>query len=164
MFLTVRYNYGGQWTALYFIGPTIPQIPPITREHPYLWQGTHGYDGQTFHVMAHDPWIRNGPPESLEIAPFRYVRILVPLLAWLLALGRDAWVDPAYYFVIVASGFFGAYWTSRWAMRAGLSAAWGLVFAAAPASITGVDLMLPDITLAALCAGFAVYAREESRG
>jgi hypothetical protein len=163
MFLTVRYNYGGQWTALYFIGPTIPQIPAITNEHPYLWQGTHGYDGQTFHVMAHDPWIRYGPPENLEIAPFRYVRILVPLLAWLLAMGRDHWVDPAYYFLIVASGFLGAYWTSRWVMRAGFTAAWGLVFAATPAAITGVDLMLPDITLAALCAGFVVYAEQGPR-
>jgi len=158
MFLTVRYNYGGQWTGLFFIGPTAPELPAIISEHPYIWQGTHGYDGQTFHVMAHDPWMRHGPPENLEIAPFRYVRILVPMLAWLLAFGRDPWVDPAYYCVILAFAFLGAYWTARWAMRVGFRPAWGLVFLATPAAITSADRMLCDIVLAALCVGFAVYA------
>src|SRR5438270_7804592 len=83
MFLTVRYNYGGDWTALYFIAPATPQTPPVANERPYLWQGTPGYDGQGFHLMAHDPWLRYGSPESLGMQPLRYVRILVPMLAWL---------------------------------------------------------------------------------
>jgi hypothetical protein len=102
--------------------------------------------------------MRYGPPEKFAIAPQRYVRILVPMLAWTLALGRDRWIDPAYYFVILAFSFLGAYWTARWAMRHGRSAAWGLVFAAAPATITSADRMLCDVALAALCAGFAIYA------
>jgi hypothetical protein len=163
MFLTVRYNYGGQWTALFFIGPQVPQTPPIAREHPYLWQGTHGYDGQSFHIMAHDPWMRYGRPEDLGMAPSRYVRILVPMLAWLLAFGRDAWVDPAYYLVILAFAFLGAYWTARWAMRFGFHPALGVLFAATPAAITSADRMLCDVALAALCAGFAVYAEEGAR-
>lgn len=157
MLLTVRYNYGGQWTALYWIGRATPQIPPVAREHPYLWQ-TPGYDGQVFHVMAHDPWMRYGPPEEHQIAPQRYVRILVPMLAWIGALGQDRWIDPAYYSVIVAFGFLGAYWTARWAVAHGSSAAWGLVFLAAPAAIASADRMLCDIALAALCAGFLLYA------
>ena len=163
MFLTVRYNYGGHWTALYFIGPNVPQTPPVAAEHPYLWYGTPGYDGQVFHVMAHDPWMRYGPPENFELRPFRYVRILVPALAWLLAFGRDAWIDPSYYFVIVAFTFLGAYWAARWALRNGLSALWGFAFLATPAAITSADRMLCDVALAALCAGFVVYAEEGSR-
>jgi hypothetical protein len=91
------------------------------------------------------------------------VRIFVPARAWTLALGRDAWIDPAYYCIILGSAFLGAYWIARWSMRVGYSAALGLTFAIAPATITGVDLMLPDITLSALCAGFAYHAESGRR-
>jgi hypothetical protein len=158
MFLTVRYNYGGQWTALYWIGPTTPQSPPIAAEHPYLWYGTHGYDGQAFHIMAHDPWMRYGPPENFGMMPMRWVRILVPMLAWTIALGQDRWIDPAYYFVILAFTFLGGYWTARWAERVKASPWVGVLFAATPAAITAADRMLCDVALVALCAGFVVYA------
>jgi hypothetical protein len=163
MFLTVRSNYGGDWTALFFIGPRTPQTPEVAREHPYLWPGTGGYDGQTFHIMAHDPWMRHAPPESLQIAPFRYTRILVPALAWTIALGRDRWIDPAYYGAIVGFAFLGAYWTSRWAVRSSRSPAWGFVFLLTPAAITSADRMLSDIALAAFCAGYAIYSAEGAR-
>jgi hypothetical protein len=80
------------------------------------------------------------------------------MLAWLIAFGRDAWIDPAYYFVILAFTFLGAYWLARWAMRFGFHPATGLFFAATPAAITSADRMLCDVALAALCAGFVVYA------
>ena len=163
MFLTVRYNYGGQWTALFFIGPEVPQSPPVARERPYLWQGTSGYDGQTFHIMAHDPWMRYGPPEQFEISPFRYVRILVPMLAWLLAFGQDRWIDPAYYFVILTFTFLGSYWVARWAARHGSNPAWGLVFLLSPAAISSADRMLCDVALAALAAAFALYSGDGAR-
>ncbi len=163
MFLTVRYNFGGQWTALYFISPTTAQTPAIAAEHPYLWFGTPGYDGQGFHIIAHDPWMRYGPPEKFGMMPMRWVRILVPLLAWLIAFGHDPWIDPAYYFVIVAFAFLGGYWTARWAERHKFHPAVGVFFAATPAAIAAADRMLCDIALAALCVGFAVYSEEGPR-
>src|SRR5580658_10339669 len=106
-FLTVHYNYGGNWTALFFIGPATPVPPALAGEHLYTFAGTGGYDGQTFHVMAHDPWLRYGPPEALGINSFRYQRILVPALAWLLACGNTRWIDPAYDAVILGFAFLG---------------------------------------------------------
>ena len=157
-FLTVRYNYGGNWTALYMIGPRTPVPQSISSERLYIFQNTSGYDGQSFHIMAHDPWIRRNTPAEDEIAPFRYARILVPALAWLIAFGRDRWIDPAYIAVILAFAFLGAYWLALYALRESRSAAWGFAFLLSPATLTSVDRMTVDIALAALCAGFALYA------
>ena len=43
-----------------------------------------GYDGQVYHLIAHDPWMRRGSAEAIVYPTFRYQRILVPALAWML--------------------------------------------------------------------------------
>src|SRR5689334_17908868 len=104
MWLTVEL-YGGNWTSLYLIGSRTPFPAQIAPESLYVFPNNSGYDGQSFHVTAHDPWMRRYTPAEVEIDAFRYARILVPALAWALALGQDRWVDPAYYFVILVSVF-----------------------------------------------------------
>jgi hypothetical protein len=156
--LTVHYNYGGNWTALYMIGPRTPVPQSIADERLYIFPNSFGYDGQSFHLMAHDPWIRRGTPSGLEVAPFRYARILVPALAWALAFGRDGWIDPAYFTVILGFVFLGSYWLALYAARVALSPAWGFTFVLSPATLTSIDRMTVDIALAALCAAFVLYA------
>jgi hypothetical protein len=158
MFLTVHYNYGGNWTALYMIGARTPVPPGIPAENLYIFPNNSGYDGQSFHVMAHDPWMRRSTPAEVEIEVFRYVRILVPALAWTLALGQDRWVDPAYYTVILAFVFLGVYWIALYAARMSAHPAWGLAFLLSPATLTSIDRMLVDAALAAFCAAFVLYA------
>jgi hypothetical protein len=155
--LTVHYNYGGNWTALYMIGAGNPVPPSIAGERLYIFQNSY-YDGQSFHLMAHDPWMRRSSPSELEIKPFRYGRILVPALAWALAFGRDGWIDPAYFTVILGFAFLGSYWLALYAARESLSPAWGLWFILSPATLTSIDRMTVDIALVALCAAFALYA------
>jgi hypothetical protein len=92
----------------------------------------------------------------VEIETFRYARILVPALAWTIALGQDQWVDPAYYTVILAFVFLGVYWTAVFAQHASLHPAWGLAFLLSPATLTSLDRMTVDIALAALCAAFVL--------
>ncbi len=126
MFLTVHYNYGGNWTALYLIGPRTPVPPGIPAERLYIFPNNTGYDGQSFHVMAHDPWMRRSTPAAVEIEPFRYARILVPAIAWMLALGHDPWIEPAYFTTILAFVFLGVFWMAAFALRLHLHPAWGL--------------------------------------
>lgn len=160
-FATVRFNYGGNWTALFRTRADLP-VPEFLRgENLYRFEGA-GYDGQVYHLIAHDPWMRKGTREAITGATFRYQRILVPALAWAIALGRDAWVDRAYFAVILGFVFAGVYWMARIALRAGLGAAWGLAFVLAPATIVSVDRMTVDVALAALVCGFAWYAGEGS--
>lgn len=156
-FLTVRYNYGGNWTALFRIRAGLPVPQFLKSEKLYIFDDP-GYDGQVYHLIAHDPWMRKGSREAIAGASFRYQRIFVPALAWALALGRDEWVDRAYFAVILGFAFAGVYWMALLAGRCGLREAWGLAFVLLPASIVSIDRMTVDIALAALVAGFALYA------
>jgi hypothetical protein len=156
-FSTVRYNYGGDWTALYRIRESMPVPDFLKSEKLYVFHDNEGYDGQVYHLIAHDPWMRKGSREAIAGASFRYQRIFVPALAWMIALGQDRWVDPAYYAVILVFAFLGVYWLASLALRAGLAAAWGLAFVLTPAAMVSIDRMTVDIALAAFVAGFALY-------
>jgi hypothetical protein len=161
-FATVRYNYGGNWTGLFCIGATMPVPEALRSERLFIFAGSVGYDGQIFHLIAHDPWMKRGSAEAILEAPFRYQRIFVPALAWFLALGRDENIHAAYFAVILAFAFGGVYWLARLAQFRGLHPAWGLVFIAMPATITSIDRMTADIALAAFCVGFVLYIESES--
>jgi hypothetical protein len=156
-FMTVRYNYGGNWTGLFCIAPHMPVPEFLRSERIYLFSGSEGYDGQVFHLIAHDPWMTRGSAEAIAAPWFRYQRIFVPALAWMLALGRDEYVHAAYFAVILGFAFAGVFWLARIAHLRGLHPAWGLAFLAAPATITSLDRMTADIALAAFCVGFALY-------
>ncbi len=155
---TVRYNYGGNWTGLFCIAPHMPVPDFLQSEHLYIFQATEGYDGQVFHLIAHDPWMTRGSAAAISGAEFRYQRILVPALAWMLALGRDEYVHAAYFAVILVFAFAGVFWLARLAQKRGSHQAWGLAFIAVPATITSLDRMTADIALAAFCVGFVLHA------
>jgi hypothetical protein len=158
MFLTVHYNYGGNWTGLFCIRAGMPVPAFLKSEHLYIFPNSEGYDGQVYHLIAHDPWMRKGSADAIVDVSFRYQRILVPALAWILACGQDRWIHAAYFAVMLGFVFLGVYWTSRLAVRIGRPATWGLVFLLAPAVIVSIDRMTVDIALAAFAAGFALYA------
>ncbi len=157
-FLTVHYNYQGNWTALYRIRPTMPVPAFLRSERLYTFPATEGYDGQVYHLIAHDPWMTKGSRDAIVGWAFRYQRIFVPALAWMLALGQDRFIHAAYFTVILGFVFLGVYWLSRIAVRLGLSPIWGIAFAVTPATIVSIDRMTVDIALAAFTAGFAFYA------
>jgi hypothetical protein len=157
MFLTVHYNYGGNWTALFCIRASMPVPAFLKYENLYIFPNSEGYDGQVYHLIAHDPWMQKGSADAIADVSFRYQRILVPALAWILACGQDRWIHAAYFTVILAFVFLGVYWTAAFALRIGRPALWGLVFLFAPATIVSLDRMTVDIALAAFVAGFAFY-------
>lgn len=157
--LTVRYNYGGNWTALFCTGGAQTVPPQLARERIYTFANSTGYDGQFYHYMAHDPFLRKGLSRYFDAPRLRYRRILVPALAYLLAAGQDRFVDGAFFGVILLAVFLGAYWLGRYASEDGHHPAWGLCFLLAPATIVSIDRLTIDVALAALTVGFALYAR-----
>jgi hypothetical protein len=161
--LTVHYNYGGNDTALFCIAPHMPVPEFLKSERLYIFQNSGGFDGQIFHLIAHDPWMTKGSAAAILSPAFRYQRILVPALAWMLALGRDQRVHAAYYTVILGCVFLGVYWLAQFAGQAGFHPAWGLAFAVTPSALTGIDRMTVDVALAALSVGFALYAETGPR-
>jgi len=161
--LTVRYNYNGNWTAL-FGGGTLFAAPPdaLSSEHIYRFQNSRGYDGQIYHIMAHDPFLVRAFLLGIDSPRYRYRRILVPALAWAAALGQDRFVDRAYFALILLCIFLGTLWVAALARLCGTSAAWALGLSAVPAVAVSLDRMTVDVALIALIAGVSYYARKKS--
>lgn len=159
---TVHANYGGNWTALFCTGALAKQPPLNISEHVYLFANSHGYDGQFYRYIAHDPFLRSDLKNYVDDPRLRYRRILVPLLAYLLASGQQNLIDPAYELVCLLSVGLGVYWSCRIVRNAGLSAAWGLIFLALPAIPITADRLVVDGTLAALTAAFVYYSPSPS--
>ena len=159
---TVTANYGGNWTALFCTGAEQRLPPLVAAEHVYVFPNSGGYDGQFYHYIAHDPWLRSGLQSYMDAPGLRYRRILVPLLAYGIAMGRGQWVDRAYELVFLAGIGLGVYWSCGLAQQAGLAAAWGLLFLLMPAVPISMDRLVVDGALAALTAGFLYYSRSPS--
>ncbi len=160
----MRYSYAGNWTGLYCAGSAFKDPSPALHENVYRLPNSSGYDGQFYHLIAHDPFFRRDLASYIDSPRYRYGRILVPGLAYVLAVGQDSLVDPAYIGIIWLSVFAGSYWLGRYAALRGYSAWWGLAFAAVPAVLISIDRLTVDVALAALCAGFALYTAERADG
>ena len=159
---TVTANYRGNFTALFCTGALQRQTPLTASEHLYLFANSTGYDGQFYHYVAHDPFLRTRLKTYVDDARLRYRRILIPLLAYGLALGQSKLIDPAYGLVCLLSIGLGVYWSCRFAQNVKLAAAWGLLFLAMPAIPIAVDRLVTDGALAALTVAFLYYSRTPS--
>ncbi len=158
----VHYVFGGNWTAIFYSG-TMYEQPPDIQRGTYRIQGT-GYDGQFYRELAHDPFLRNGYYRYVDSPQLRFRRLLVPLMAWLLAFGKQAWIDGSFVAVEMIFLGLGVYWCARILARVGRSPAWGLLFVLLPATMASFDRMLVDGPLAALFAGYLLYCAEERWG
>ena len=120
---TVRANYGGNWTALYCTG-ALQRQPPLNRfEHVYVFADSTGYDGQFYHYIAHDPFLRSDLQRYIDSPRLRYRRILIPVLAYALASGHAEWVDRAYELIFLVTVGLGVYWSCRIAQSCRMAAA-----------------------------------------
>ena len=153
---TVHRNFGGDWTAL-FVTSAERELPLGLKA--YGFHGTMGYDGQFYRVLAHDPLLLDTELSFFDAPALRWRRILTPALAWVLAFGRQGWIDGAY--IAVTLGFLGlgVFWTARFCREAGLPGWLGAGFALLPATVISLERMTIDLGLAALAAGFAYFAR-----
>lgn len=163
MSLTVHYNYQGNWTALFCIGERFP-APPILRssEHLYVFHNSAGYDGQFYHDLAHDPLLRRDTAPYIDAPKLRARRILVPLLAWLLALGHDPWIDTSYFAVMLGFLAAGVFCLALYAARAGRSEWWGLLYLLVPSTLISIDRMTVDLPFVTLFLAFAYCLRAGS--
>jgi hypothetical protein len=155
--LTVRANFAGDWSAFYYTGAFSRVPSPLAAERLYTIPGSAGYDGQYYHFIAHDPWLRRGFAAYVDNPGMRWRRILVPGLAALLSGFDDDYTDSLYAVVLLASVFLGAYWLSRWCAEHGYSPWLGMGFLLAPATPISLDRATVDVALAALTVGFALH-------
>jgi len=163
MALTVHYNYQGNWTALFCIGDRMPAPPELARaEHLYVFPNSSGYDGQFYHDVAHDPGLTHGYERYIDAPRLRQRRILVPALAWILAFGRQQWIDTSYFAMMLGFLALGVYWMGRYCLKVGRSEWWGLLYLAVPSTVISIDRMTTDLALTTLFSGLAYYLRSGS--
>ncbi len=159
--LTVHFNYGGNRTALFCHGSQFPLPASLAFEKIYVFPNSGGYDGQSYHYIAHDPLQRTDIGRAVPDPSLRYPRILLPAMAYLLALGRPEWIDSSFFACNLFFLALGAYWLAILLDRRGLHPMFAALYVVVPVAIISLDRMLVDVALASLALGFAVYLKPE---
>jgi hypothetical protein len=159
-FLTVHYNRGGNWTALFLTGQA-SGVPPDLAPQTYRFPG-RGFDGEMYRYVAHDLFMQRGYLRYIDGPAQRYHRILLPALAYLLVAGHQPWIDASYIAVTAIFVLLGAYWLSRWSVFSGRHPAWALGFLLIPATIISMDRLTVDVALIAFAVAAALYWRTEA--
>jgi hypothetical protein len=160
--LTVHFNYGGNFTALFCTGSRFPTPPELAGERIYVFPNSGGYDGQSYHYVAHDPLRRTGIGRAVPDPEFRFPRILLPGLAHLLALGRPERIDASYFACNLLFLGLGAWWLAQLLIRMRVNPMFAVLYVFTPAAVISLDRMVVDLALVSLCLGFAVYAEAGS--
>jgi len=86
--LNIAFLYEGNPTGLFYTGTKTPLPAAITGGHTYRVSDEVGYDGQFYHLIAHDPLKGRGFISFVDNPRLRWRRIGVPGLAALLAGGE----------------------------------------------------------------------------
>jgi hypothetical protein len=154
----VQINYAGHLSGLFYTGSNAPlPLGPIA-SHTWRVQGDKGYDGEFYHLIAHDPLDRRGFLAYVDSPQYRWRRIGVPGLAYLLAGGNDDWIDKTYVAVELVFTFLGSFWLSQYAQALGRAPVWGIAFLLIPGVAVSLDRMTVDLPIAAVTLAVLFYA------
>jgi hypothetical protein len=120
--------------------------------------GTSGYDGQFVYYIARDP--TGGCPQC-DVPPYRYQRILYPVLAWVLALGQPRAVPWTLIAINVAALAGGTYFTERLLVEHHVSRWYGLAYGLYSGLVAGLRLDLAEpLAYGLVQAGLWAWVRE----
>ncbi len=134
-------------------------MPAELESGSWVFPGSTGYDGQYYRIVAHDPWMHTGWWQFVDDRT-RYQRILLPVAAWLGALGQPRWIDRSYILIVLVFVFAGTWFTAMWVAIQGRSEWWALGFLLLPGVLITLDRMTVDIVeYAFLAAGLYFWRR-----
>jgi hypothetical protein len=144
-------RHGGDPLAFALVGTRYSQSDP---------QGTRGYDGQFAYYIARDP--ANGW-RYCDVPAYRYQRILYPLAAWGLALGRPEVVSWTLIALNVAALTAGTYFTERLLAARGASRWYALVYGLYGGLMAGLRLDLTEpLAYGLVQAGLWAWEKQEA--
>jgi hypothetical protein len=147
----------GHLSGLFYTGANAA-LPPAISDYTYRVRDEHGYDGEFYYLIAHDPLNQRGFLAYVDTPRYRWRRIGLPGLAHLLAFGSDDWVDSVYVALQLVFVLLGAYWLAAYAQHNRRNAAWGVAFLLIPAVAVSLDRMTVDLPLAAISVALLLYA------
>ncbi|HSN93318.1 MAG TPA: hypothetical protein VLS93_18955 [Anaeromyxobacteraceae bacterium] len=149
--------------ARYFDGdPRGLLRPGWSFPHPAALEGApmldaDGYDGQFFAALATDPLLlRPETPRMLDAPVYRAGRIGLPLLAWILAGGRDRAAVFVYQLLSWTLGVLAVWVVARWLEDEGDSPWWAASLVLAGGVVSNLMGSMPDLAGTTLMA-FALW-------
>lgn len=172
------FRWGGDLRAYVCLGDAFYH-PAALDDVPRV--GPYGYDGQYYAALATDPlFLKRDTPQALDSPGYRARRVMVPFLAWVLALGMP--VSAVYLYQLLCWGLAGlaVYLIAAWLAEDRHSPWWAYLLAASAGMTAAVLRTTPDTgalafvllalwfhrdrryPLALLMASAAVLARETS--
>ena len=162
-FIIVKYaeKFSGNYSGFICLGDRYAHYPPIPKD-TFVFRGTQGYDGQFFYMACFDPWIRSDMHTYMDTPAYRYQRMLYPLLASLLAMGKPDFFPYTLIIVNVFFILFGTFFIIRLLGKEGLNPYWSLLYAFNFGFLLSVfrDLSTP-VALGLLIAGFYYYKNNQ---
>lgn len=139
-------------------------VAEVTREYPFVYAHSDGYDGQFYAQLALRPLLAGADLDAaLDSPAYRARRIGLPWFAWTIGAGQPAWILQAYALANVLAWLALAALLLRWIPPDGATAllAWaGALFGAGVMMSVGRALTdLPAALLIALAVRFAERGR-----
>jgi hypothetical protein len=125
-------RYGGDPMMFVLVGTRYSEGDP---------EGAPGYDGQFAYYIASNP---SGGCPQCDVPSYRYQRILYPLLAWALALGRPALIPWTLIVVNLAALVGGTYFTERLLESHRVNRWYALAYGLYGGLVTGLRLDLTE--------------------
>lgn len=140
--VVTRTRYGSDVRALLLI-KVQTQLPPGFATVPTV--GPSGYDGAMYAALATDPLLRRlDTPHYLDAPSYRATRILVPLLAWVLAFGHAPAAIVFYQLLCWGLAIGAVYVLAGWLADEDRSPWWALLAAAGAGMVAVVLRSTPD--------------------
>ncbi len=136
------FRYGGDIRALLCVGEET--------HHPAAFDtvptaGPWGYDGQQYAALATDPFLRQPDTvEALDTPSYRATRVMVPLLAWLMALGNPTAALIVYQLLCWGLGLGSVFLVARWLADEGHSPWWAMVLVTSTGLAAAIIRSTPD--------------------
>jgi hypothetical protein len=156
------FRYDGDIRALLCVGEET--------HHPAAFDtvptaGPWGYDGQQYAALATDPFLRqHDTVEALDTPSYRATRVMVPLLAWLMALGNSTAALVVYQLLCWGLGLGSVFLVARWLADEGLSPWWALLLVTSTGLAAAIIRSTPDAAaLLFMLAALWLHARHRPR-
>ena len=154
------YHPGTGFTSLIGFSATAPSESQALRAVPHFRSSLVSYDGQFYAQRALDPLLRDPDIDhAMDLAPFRARRILFSWTAYLLGMGRPAWILEAYALQNVVCWLIIAAVLTRWlspVSARGLALWYAVLFSHGLLWSVGLALLDGPSLLLTMCAIIAV--------
>ena len=139
---TIRHE--NKITSLFYFGSNFAFPDIIETQGIYIFQDSDGYDGQFYLLVAMDPFFSRGFSDFVDNPGYRYTRILLPFMSYLLTFRQPSLIPYTYILINLAGLVLGCYYFIRIIRFYNAGDFYVLVYAISLGMYIAMKRMLPD--------------------